>query len=80
MDIQNPTPLEKAIAIIGGTNATARALGIKPPSVSKWLRKGRAPAERCRDIEKLTKGKVTRYELRPDVFGAKVSTARKRTK
>lgn len=63
------SPIEKAVAILGGTNAAARALGLKPPSVSRWLKNKRAPANRCIDIEKLTKGAVTRYALRPDIFG-----------
>ncbi len=29
----------------------------------------RVPAHRCLAIEAATKGAVTRYELRPDVFG-----------
>lgn len=68
-----PTPeslaLEKAIALIGGTMAAARAFGIKPPSVSRWLAKGHAPADRCLKLAQLTKNAVTVYELRPDVFG-----------
>jgi DNA-binding transcriptional regulator YdaS (Cro superfamily) len=69
-----PTPerlaLEKAIALIGGTMAAARAFGIKPPSISRWLSKGRAPSDRCLRLQQLTKGAVTVHELRPDVFGA----------
>lgn len=30
----------------------------------------RVPAEHCRAIEQATNGAVTRYDLRPDVFGA----------
>ena len=39
--------------------------------VGKWLHatKQGIPAEYCRAIEQATNGKVTRYELRPDVFG-----------
>lgn len=70
-----PTPeraaIEKAISIIGGTMATARALNIKPPSVSRWLSKGKAPADRCLALQKLTGGVVTVHDLRPDVFGPK---------
>jgi DNA-binding transcriptional regulator YdaS (Cro superfamily) len=77
-----PTPerlaLEKAIALIGGTMATSRAFGIKPPSVSRWLSKGRAPSDRCLKLQELTKGEVTVHELRPDVFGPKPKRAKKR--
>lgn len=34
--------------------------------VSKWLE---VPPEHCRAIEEITHGEVTRYDLRPDVFG-----------
>lgn len=61
--------VEKAVSDAGGTGALAKALGIKPPSVSEWLRRGKAPAERCIEIESLDAVTVTRYDLRPDVFG-----------
>lgn len=38
-------------------------------AVYKWEKSERIPAEYCRAIEQATNGKVTRYELRPDVFG-----------
>ena len=69
--------LLKAVEIIGGTMATARAVGVQPPSVTLWLKKGYAPCERCRTLEKLTKGEVSRYELRPDVFGPKPGRKKK---
>ena len=62
-----PTPLEKAISIVG-SHKLAKKVGVKPPTVYSWLRTGRAPAERCIAIEQATGGAVTRYELRPDVF------------
>ncbi len=38
--------------------------------VHRVIKKGRPiPAEICPGIEAATKGKVTRYDLRPDVFG-----------
>lgn len=68
------TPLDRAIAILGSQQALAVALDIRSPSISEWrareMRGGRGvPAERCRQIEELTNGAVTRYELREDVFG-----------
>lgn len=62
-------PLNRAIALIGLT-ALAKAAGVKPPTVHVWLRTGRTPAERCLRVEQATRGQVTRYELRPDVYGA----------
>lgn len=58
--------LRKVFEIIGSKSAVARYFGILPYAVSKWQHSG-VPAERCPDIEKLTKGKVTCEELRPDV-------------
>jgi DNA-binding transcriptional regulator YdaS (Cro superfamily) len=67
--MEERTPLEVAIAHIGSQQALADLLGVKPPSVSEWRKRGRPPAERCIAIEDATGGQVTRYALRPDVFG-----------
>lgn len=64
------TPLERAIAIVGNQNALARRLNISPQAVNQWVRGlGRITAERALEIEQATDGQVTRYELRPDLFG-----------
>ncbi len=48
----------------------ARRLGVTQGLVHQWVTgKTRITAERCRDIERVTEGKVTRGELRPDIFG-----------
>ena len=62
--------LKKAIAIVGGPSALARELGYPWPStVTNWIGRDGVPAERCLDVERITAGAVTRYDLRPDVFG-----------
>ncbi len=61
--------IEKACIEVGGQSQMADLLGVTPQAVSKWINKSRAPAERCLDIEAATEGKVTRYQLRPDVYG-----------
>jgi DNA-binding transcriptional regulator YdaS (Cro superfamily) len=43
----------------------ANELGVKSPAICKWER-GRVPAERVIDVEKLTG--VPRHELRPDIY------------
>lgn len=63
------TPLDRACQILGNASALARALRIKPPSVAEWRARNRVPAERCLAIERATNGRVTKHELRPDVFG-----------
>jgi pyruvate,orthophosphate dikinase len=59
--------LERAITEAGGVTALARAINVTPQAISQW---DRVPAERAIAVEQATKGKVTRQELRPDVFGA----------
>lgn len=49
--------------------AVADLCGITVQAVYKWENAGRIPAEHCRAIEESTNGQVTRYDLRPDVFG-----------
>lgn len=63
------TPIEKMIEIVGSQAELARACGVRHQAVQKWIKKGRVPAERVLAVEKATQGRVTRYELRPDVFG-----------
>ncbi len=42
--------------------------GITAPAIFQWRKNG-IPANRIIGIEKLTKGKITRHQIRPDVFG-----------
>ncbi len=52
------------------TVSLAAAMGNTPAAVRHWANGTRSvPATRCVDIEAATSGQVTRYELRPDVFG-----------
>lgn len=65
--------LERAIKIVDGQSALARAIGepIQQGHIWYWLREkdGQVPAEHCAAIERATDGKVSRHELRPDIFG-----------
>lgn len=47
----------------------AARISVTPQAVNQWVKAGHVPAERCRSIEEATRGRVTRYDLRPDVFG-----------
>lgn len=69
METTTSTPLAQAATVVGGMPAIAKACGVTVQAVHKWMKLGRPPAERCIEIERLTKGAVTRYQLRPDVFG-----------
>lgn len=67
LDNVSMNSIQKAIEILGGTNATARAIGVSAQAVSQWADGGRpVPIERCVEIERLTSGAVTRKDLRPD--------------
>jgi DNA-binding transcriptional regulator YdaS (Cro superfamily) len=61
------TPIRRAASAVGNPYRLARLMGLSHVAVAKWLRLGRPPAERCLEIERLTG--VSRYELRPDIYG-----------
>lgn len=49
--------------------ALADALGVSQGLVHQWVHGiTRITAERCKQIERVTVGQVTRHELRPDLF------------
>ena len=59
--------VKEAIAIVGGQVAVAEALGVKQPAVSAWVKAGRVSYKRYRALSKLTGGKITPEQLRPDL-------------
>lgn len=64
----NATSLEKARKAAGGRKADiASLLGISPAAVTRWG--DVVPVNRAIELEQKTGGKVTRYDLRPDIFG-----------
>ena len=65
--------LERAIKLAGGPAAIAHAIGISTAAVCQWRTTchGLVPPARVIAVEKATGGLVTRYELRPDIFGEK---------
>lgn len=68
--MKSQTAIQAAAAEFETVAAFARALGLKSPTVHQWLDGSRAvPAGQCLKIEQVTGGKVSRYDLRPDVFG-----------
>lgn len=47
----------------------AKQLGVSQGLVWQWLRgRTRVTAERAKHIEKMTRGAITRHDLRPDLF------------
>lgn len=72
--------IREAITACGGQAPLARTLHVSQPVVWQWANGRRpVPAERCRDIEQATAGRVTRYQLRPDVFGSNPDVIEKAT-
>lgn len=61
------TALERAITEAGGVVSLARAINVTSQAISQW---DRVPAERVLAVEKATGGKVTRHDLRPDLYPA----------
>lgn len=59
--------LQKAIKVMGGLTPLAKALGVSVQAVSQW--KTCPSAARAGQIEKATKGQVTRLMLMPKMFG-----------
>jgi DNA-binding transcriptional regulator YdaS (Cro superfamily) len=58
-----PKILEAAIEKAGGMRELGRLLGINYQALQQWRR---IPAERVRDIERITG--IPREKLRPDIF------------
>lgn len=46
----------------------AERIGVTPGRVSHWICGNPVPAERCAAVEQATDGKVTKADLRPDIF------------
>ena len=61
------SPLDQAAYFFGSQKAMAEALGLTPNAVSLWKKRG-IPLKQAVRIEKLTDKKVTKEELRPDIF------------
>lgn len=55
----------KAADCVGGVAKLAARLGISRPAIYQW---SRVPAERVLAIETATDGRVSRHDLRPDLY------------
>lgn len=60
------SPIARAAEAVGGFPKLASLIGVTRQAIYQW---DRIPAERVIAIENATGGKVTRHELRPDLFG-----------
>ena len=63
--------IKKALDLIGSQEVAAEKLGLKTQAqISSWITGRRPlPSKHCIKIEELTDQQITRYQLRPDVFG-----------
>lgn len=57
-----------AVSYYGSQTALAAAAGVKQPSIASAILRGRVSAALARRIHTATKGKIARWQLRPDVF------------
>ncbi len=66
------TPLDaikRAVEIAGGQTSLAKRIGIPQPYVSQWLYRNKQVGPRfVIPVEKAVDGKVTRHQLRPDIY------------
>jgi DNA-binding transcriptional regulator YdaS (Cro superfamily) len=62
------TIVGRVIEKLGGVAATARAFGVKHPTVIGWRERGVLPAERLTEAARLTG--IPAAELRPDLAEA----------
>lgn len=66
-----PSCIVRACELAGNPARLADTIGVSRQAVIQWVHgERRVPPGRCIAIEQATGGVVTRYELRPDVFGA----------
>lgn len=64
------SPLEQAIELLGQTGL-AQKLGITTQALTKWKRRPidrQVPASRVLEVERACGGRVSRHELRPDLY------------
>lgn len=60
--------IKKAARFARGQSNLARFFGISPQAVQQWCKSGVCPADRVIGVEHFIGGKVSRYELRPDIY------------
>lgn len=60
--------VEKAVNKAGGISEVARQFKTSRQAVQQWIKK-RIPSERVLKLEQLSG--ITRYQLRPDIYGKK---------
>lgn len=59
--------LQRAITLVGSQRKLGLCCGVIQQCVAAWLKNG-VPSRHVLSIEQATRGAVTRYELRPDLY------------
>lgn len=68
----------KAADILGGNVGLAEVIDVHPSFISQMVTgRRKVPCGYCLAIENATRGAVTRYQLRPDVFGEAPAASKK---
>ena len=65
-DMTPQTALQKAISLAGGHSAVAKHFKIERTAPYQWKV---APPKRAAKLAELTGNKITKEQLRPDIFG-----------
>lgn len=58
---------KKALELAGGKSKFAASRNISKQAITRWSKTG-VPARHVIALEKATNGKITRHELRPDIY------------
>jgi DNA-binding transcriptional regulator YdaS (Cro superfamily) len=61
-----PARVARALRQFGGPTELAKTVGITRGAIRFWTR---VPAEYVLRLERASGGKLTRYEMRPDLYG-----------
>jgi DNA-binding transcriptional regulator YdaS (Cro superfamily) len=65
-------PIIEACAAVGGVVKLAKLLGITHSAILQW---DKVPPNRALDVERVTASRVTRYDMRPDIYGQRMDVA-----
>lgn len=61
--------MERLFTACGGRHKLADALGITFEAICYWQSTGKIPVKRVLQCEQLCGGTVSRYAMRPDIYG-----------
>ena len=70
MNAMSLKALRKAISLFDNEKHFCEAINISYQQLWNWInREGQVPVYYCKVIERVTHGKVTKEDLRPDIYG-----------